>query len=42
MMCLAGESGLEQAIAELEADDVMPLASERAGGERRYLNIFKI
>ena len=38
MMCLAGGSGLEQAIAD--ADAVMPLeglhvASERAGGESR-------
>ncbi len=38
MMCLAGRTGLEQAIAE--PDDAMPrerlhVASERAGGESR-------
>ena len=38
MMCLAGGSGLEQAIVDADAampQEGLPVASERAGGESR-------
>ena len=41
-MCLAGGSGLEQAIVDADADmppEGLPVASERAGGESRCLGL---
>ena len=42
MMCLAGGSGLEQAIVDADAamtPEGLPVASERAGGESRCLGL---
>ncbi len=42
MMCLAGGSGLEQAIVDADAvmpPEGLPVASERAGGESRHLGL---
>ncbi len=41
-MCLAGRSSLEQAIVDADAampPEVLPVASERAGGESRRLEL---
>jgi hypothetical protein len=42
MMCLAGGSGLEQALIDADAampPEGLPVASERAGGESRRLGL---